>query len=512
MVSQRWLIGIILFFSAWPAMAWVDAANANFVLSRVDERVPGAHLSLVIQRTYNSVSMNNGLFGYGWCSSLETAVVAISPQQMVTLECGEGAAEVFRGSNFETKLEMASVEKLMTAFREQIGAPMVNLQETIINDPVFRARLVRRLNVRYAIPNQSFKSVAGQELSVKDGHFIRSSKGATHRFSEIGKLESISSGGEVIRFIYQNNALDSIQDASGRRLQVKSTADGHIASISAPKGALTKYVYSTSGDLVSAETSEGTEKYAYDNDHNLTHTERGELALDLKYDTANDRVSEISFGDCIERYEYKLSPENTNSFELTKKLQCKGEAPKITQAGYQYATREDGLSRKTRETSINPNGSKIEKKYDSLNRLLSREDSVSKTVLSYTVDGRIQSFKSPTAQYEYAYSKLKMASVIEAKLSSGRTIQYEFDNLTRLRKMKDDLGRSIIINYQGDAMAANSVQVPGKKSVPLRRAPSSDTGPNVGTNAIKEMLRTLDLYEDLYLPLTPALFGGQNAR
>lgn len=56
-----------LIFSA-PAFAIVDMKSANYSESWTDLIVPGVGYDLRINRAYNSRSLFNGLFGFGWCS------------------------------------------------------------------------------------------------------------------------------------------------------------------------------------------------------------------------------------------------------------------------------------------------------------------------------------------------------------------------------------------------------------------------------------------------------------
>ena len=49
----------------------VDTRSAGYSKTFVDFRSPGTGFLLTAERTYNSRSLYNGLFGFGWCSNLE---------------------------------------------------------------------------------------------------------------------------------------------------------------------------------------------------------------------------------------------------------------------------------------------------------------------------------------------------------------------------------------------------------------------------------------------------------
>ena len=64
---KKTLLAIAVLFSA-QAHALVDMKNANYSNTWIDMDVPGSGYDLKIVRTYNSRSLFNGMFGFGWCS------------------------------------------------------------------------------------------------------------------------------------------------------------------------------------------------------------------------------------------------------------------------------------------------------------------------------------------------------------------------------------------------------------------------------------------------------------
>jgi len=67
------LILLLTFFS-FQSHSSVDMKNASFSDYWVDLMVPGNNFFLRISRTYNSRSLFSGIFGFGWCSNLETQI------------------------------------------------------------------------------------------------------------------------------------------------------------------------------------------------------------------------------------------------------------------------------------------------------------------------------------------------------------------------------------------------------------------------------------------------------
>src|ERR1043165_3910434 len=89
---------LIAFFSlallSSNAHAIVDMKNANFANSWVDLEVPGTGYDLKVNRTYNSKSLFDGMFGFGWCSDFETSLQVTAEGNLKITECGAGQ-EIF---------------------------------------------------------------------------------------------------------------------------------------------------------------------------------------------------------------------------------------------------------------------------------------------------------------------------------------------------------------------------------------------------------------------------------
>ena len=79
-----------LLFSIFnPAQAGMNLFNGNFHQGWLDYQTTSADSAFFIQRTYNSASPYEGLFGKGWCSNVETRL-EITAAQLRVVECGGG--------------------------------------------------------------------------------------------------------------------------------------------------------------------------------------------------------------------------------------------------------------------------------------------------------------------------------------------------------------------------------------------------------------------------------------
>jgi RHS repeat-associated protein len=107
-----------------------------------------------------------------------------------------------------------------------------------------------------------------------------------------------------ITIVYDDNKLVEIQDSAGRTVRVKSTPDGHIASLEVLNAvqngrwvAFARYLYDDRGDLVAATDADGhTARFAYDDRHLLvSDTDRVGLCFHFVYDEKGRCVE--SWGD-----------------------------------------------------------------------------------------------------------------------------------------------------------------------------------------------------------------------
>jgi hypothetical protein len=85
-------LSVSIIFASLFANAIVDMKNANYSNTWVDIEIPGSGYELKISRTYNSRSLINGIFGFGWCSDFETRLekTAEGNLKLVELWCGPG--------------------------------------------------------------------------------------------------------------------------------------------------------------------------------------------------------------------------------------------------------------------------------------------------------------------------------------------------------------------------------------------------------------------------------------
>ena len=123
------------------ANAIVDMKNANYSFTWFDSVAhPGAR-SAKLYRTYNSRSLYDGNFGFGWCTDFETRLDVLFDTIRV-VECG-GGLEVFYALPSSPPLAV-TIAKILNFWAQKDRLPTDDraaFQEQLQSDPVLRDRM-----------------------------------------------------------------------------------------------------------------------------------------------------------------------------------------------------------------------------------------------------------------------------------------------------------------------------------------------------------------------------------
>src|SRR4051812_4771149 len=101
------------------AHAIVDMKSANYSETWTTMQVPGVGYDLRVALTYNSRSLFNGKFGYGWCSDFETKIDPTPEGNLKLTECGGGMEIIFMPKSYKSDAKDNMIKQIMTAVRER---------------------------------------------------------------------------------------------------------------------------------------------------------------------------------------------------------------------------------------------------------------------------------------------------------------------------------------------------------------------------------------------------------
>ena len=296
-------LSIVLLFvlGANPAWSFVDMKNANFSDTWTDIQLEGTGYDLKATRTYNSRSLHNGIFGFGWCSNLETSMEVASDGTFKIKECGDG---------LETTFKTKSATKDGTLYLA-VGHEV----ETVLK---------------------------------KSDQYLRNlADGTSQRFDLSGHLSQMfDKNGNYIKITWKGTVIGDVTDNNGRKLTFNFYPNTNkVKEILGPNNIKCEYKYKDVNNLASAKVDNGNLfAYEYDDLHNLKLIKYPDgSSKALTYDVNKDWVTSLRDRDgCLETYDYQPSADDPKSHYtsvVTKKC-----AEKITAKGkYEFWYKESKL-------------------------------------------------------------------------------------------------------------------------------------------------------------------------
>ena len=144
---KKLFVAIALTLST-SAYALVDMQNANFTETWVDLEIPDTGYNLKIERAYNSRTLHNGLFGFGWCSNFETSLEILADGRVKRVECGAGQETTYAPKSFDKEDVKSGIQKIIAAIKKENSAisprEIAAIQKRLQDDTFFRDRESQR--------------------------------------------------------------------------------------------------------------------------------------------------------------------------------------------------------------------------------------------------------------------------------------------------------------------------------------------------------------------------------
>ncbi len=465
---MRLLTSLTVFLAASISLAVVDMKNANYADTWLDLTVPGTGFDLKVQRTYNSRSIFNGIFGFGWCSDFETTLEVTIEGNLEITECGGGLEITYFPESHdagEVKQTVEEILKRVKAKNRSLGNNYINtLRGQLIQDNELRAIWAKEVGLKAQSNKVGVIYLAnGQEVDriVFDGKMYTRElpDGTRQKFDTAGRLNFFyDKNRNYIKLTHKGKHLSEVVDNNGRKLSFVYGSDGKLREVRGPNGLKAEYQFK-SEDLVSVKNAwNNAYQYAYDSLHNLTRIQFPDNTFKaLTYDEKRDWVT--SFRDrnaCVETYSYipsKKDPKNEYASKAEKK--CDGKVVNSASHEFWHKTRNDGKKFLYRVRTTNKREAVDIVYHEVYGKPVSVKRGGSTTNYSYYQNGLLKSQSTPEMRIDYRYkNSYRKVSDVEishfnkkGKLVKKQATTYQYDKRGNLTFARNSDGQAISIKY-----------------------------------------------------------------
>ncbi|MCZ0933066.1 MAG: DUF6531 domain-containing protein [Oligoflexia bacterium] len=325
------LLLCLLFILPLGSLAIVDTRSAGYSKTFTDFKTKDLNYPLEIKRTYNSRSLYNGLFGFGWCSNLETRLTVLPDGMIKVVECG-GGMEVL----YQPKGKTPDVKAYVNIILKKLKVKKVKMSEKAFKK--LKSDLLKSQNLRanflsaLEITGQAEKGLKYYAQGRVKEYVVFTSRGYT-RYLPNGLKENFDKKGRLIQFSNKNGKIEiswspkqvQIMNDRGHRLILAlDSQTGKAEKATYNKKTVAKYKHKGQ-DLVKVVNSEGTFLHSYDKLHNLRkNTYPDKTTEELTYNLKKDWV--IGFKDrrnCNEKYDYGVNHKNPDHYFSTVEKICR---------------------------------------------------------------------------------------------------------------------------------------------------------------------------------------------
>lgn len=469
-----WVYGILLFFSI-PSLAVVDMKSANYAETYTDLQVPGVGYDLRVTRTYNSRSIFNGMFGFGWCSDFETKIEVTPENALKLTECGGGVEVNYLPKDFKAGSTDQVISQIIAGLKKKRPDLkedyLKNLAHEMGSNTFMREEFARRLDIKGEIAAGKIFFANGKEsenISFQKGNYKRSLADGTYQLFD-GKTGRIThmydKNGNYLKLEWAKDGLLGVVDNLGRKLTFKLDPTSRKVALVTGPNKLTATYKTTGENLEEVKNAKGeTFRYAYDELHNLTLiTLPNKQTKKLTYNKDKDWV--MSFTNpkgCVESYDYLLGkPDPKSYFKSTVVKKCGKEITNQSSYEFFHKPRQDGLGLYLHRVKTVNNGAVTDITYHSVfGKPLSILENGEKTEYSYYANGFVFTKKDSarSLKYEYKGSCQKVSRVYTQMLNSvdnpvatGGTKRREVSNT------KEKVTREFHTDFQYDKAKCNLV-------------------------------------------------------
>ena len=221
---------------------------------------------LTLERTYNSHSLTDGNFGFGWCTELDTKLEPTRDGRLKLKSCNTNNELIFISRSSNTPTPRAGMPDRSPAFSPRVGG--------------------------------SFLTTSGETVEFNDGIYTLYRNGSPlQKFDRAGRLIEWKATNGIVHRVKRNVFGHPVfwSNSKGAKLSISTdNATGRILEVKSPGRSPIRYQYNGQ-NLVFVRQADGFEwNYLYDDLHNLTRTSSTEgFVENVNYDKLRDEVISV---------------------------------------------------------------------------------------------------------------------------------------------------------------------------------------------------------------------------
>lgn len=536
------LIATVFLFAS-PAHSLVDLKSANFADAWVDLAIQGTGYDLKVQRGYNSRTLFNGMFGFGWCSDFETALDVTPEGNLKLTECGAGMEVSYISPNFSEKDIDKTVKQIMEKARaENPSAPagyFTELDKRLKTDLAARSEYAAKYGITRGIPDKTKYIANGVEADVieKQGNnFVRTvADGGSQRFKLNGKLEKVfDRNGNYLTFTYDGKFLRDITDNNGRKLSFNYYENGKVKTITGPGGIKAEYKFKNLNDLVYAKAPSGNiYTYEYDELHNMTKIiYPDKRTKQMGYNKNKDWITSFKDIDaCLESYDYQQSADDPkNHFFATVQKKCGAKVVVKAKYEFWYVLKSDRTEKYLKRSRTQENDQVTDIAYNETGKPLHSNKNGKVTKYEYYDNGLLKKKVTPDGivtlfKYDNPFKKVShveragkssdfvydtKGNLIKANNSDGQKINITYDVKGRMLSIEDQARRKVNLKYDERFGKASVIEREGVGSISIvynskgdiQKVMPGNGGATVATQVASTFYNLLDLIQPSGVNLT----------
>ncbi len=497
----------ILFIIIFPSISYssVDMRLANYFDSWTDLEIPGTGYNLRVTRTYNSRSLFNGMFGFGWCSAFETKFETQADGSIKLKECGDGRTTLYVLKNFSGRNTNKAVGQIISKVRKSRSLPQAQvkkLRAQLLSNSQMRQNYARRYKVSSRIQQGKIYYALGNSIETlvqKGAYYERVlPDGTKQRFNKQGRLVYLyDANGNYIQLLYKNSLITIIKDNTNRQLALTYGSNQKIHSIRGPGRVKVSYKYANN-NLIGVSSAWGNRyTYQYDRLHNLVRTTYPDKTFKkITYNANKDWVTSFKGRTgCLETYKYGFSPKNPkNHYWADVVKQCKKKIVTKARFEYWYESRKLTAGKFLARTRFKINDDTNDIFYsEKFARPIKNVFNGQPTVFAYYPNGLLKTrkFGNQLVAFKYnpkfgkpsevtvgkdktVFSYDKKGNMVVARSTSGQRVNLVYDKKGRILSLSDQAKRQVKIRYDERFGKPKRIERPGVGTLHIAYLPNGE--------------------------------------